>query len=109
MTKPASKPDSKPEPGPKPESGPKPEPGPKPTPAPQPAPPPAAGLDWPALMRAGLSPLHLGGLALKPPEFWALTPAELALMLGQVAAPGMDRARFEALAAMYPDAPARLP
>lgn len=64
---------------------------------------PAPALDWPALMRAGLSPLHQGGLALRPPEFWALTPSELALMLGQTATPAMGRARFEALAAMYPD------
>lgn len=70
---------------------------------PQPALKPAPALDWPALMRAGLSPLHQGGLALRPPEFWALTPSELALMLGQTATPAMGRARFEALAAMYPD------
>ncbi len=35
------------------------------------------GLDWPALMRAGLQ-----GLRLTPDRFWALTPAELQLMLG---------------------------
>lgn len=35
-------------------------------------------LDWPGLMRAGLR-----GLRLSPAQFWALTPAELALMLGQ--------------------------
>jgi len=61
--------------------------------------------DWPALMRAGLAPLHLGGLALRPGDFWALTPAELALMLGRRATPAMGRARFEALAALYPDNP----
>lgn len=33
--------------------------------------------DWPVLMRAGLYDLRL-----KPWEFWALTPAELRLMLG---------------------------
>ncbi|WP_339645812.1 phage tail assembly chaperone, partial [Jannaschia helgolandensis] len=33
--------------------------------------------DWPALMAAGLR-----GLGLKPAEFWALTPAELAFLLG---------------------------
>ena len=34
--------------------------------------------DWPALMRAGMQ-----GLGLKPAEFWALTPMELRLMLGE--------------------------
>lgn len=34
-------------------------------------------LDWPALMRAGLCHLRL-----QPAAFWALTPAELRLMLG---------------------------
>ena len=38
--------------------------------------------DWPGLMRAGLI-----GLRLKPAEFWALTPAELRLMLGEGALP----------------------
>ena len=57
------------------------------------------GLDWPGLMRAGIT-----GLGLKPAEFWALTPAELALMLGIEAGPrGMDRSRLAELAALYPD------
>lgn len=59
----------------------------------------AARFDWPALMRAGLQ-----GLGLAPETFWRLTPAELALMLGD--APGaapMGRARLEALAARFPD------
>ena len=64
-----------------------------------------AAFDWRALLRAGLAPLHRGGLALHPSEFWALTPAELALMLGREARPAMGRARFEALAALYPDSP----
>lgn len=55
-------------------------------------------LDWPALMRAGLSGLHL-----RPDQFWRLTPAELRLMLGQGAAPAMDRAGFDALLRAYPD------
>lgn len=58
-----------------------------------------ARFDWPALMRAGLQ-----GLGLTPEAFWRLTPAELALMLGD--APGqapMGRARLEALAARFPD------
>ncbi|EPX81946.1 rcc01693 family protein [Salipiger mucosus] len=60
-----------------------------------------AGFDWPVLMRAGLR-----GLGLRPWEFWALTPAELRLMLGQEsgAAP-MGRSRLEELVAAFPDAP----
>lgn len=59
----------------------------------------SGGLDWPGLLRAGLH-----GLRLKPAEFWALTPAELALMLGAPkAAPAMGRGAFDALAALYPD------
>lgn len=56
-------------------------------------------IDWPGLMRTGL-----GRLGLRPAEFWALTPAELMLMLG-VGASGapMGRARFEALAQRHPD------
>ena len=55
--------------------------------------------DWPQLMRAGLR-----GLGLKPGEFWALTPAELWLMLGtdSGAAP-LKRARLEDLLKAYPD------
>lgn len=56
--------------------------------------------DWPALMRAGMH-----GLRLRPAEFWALSPAELRLMLGE--APGarpMDRAGLDALLAAWPDA-----
>ena len=61
----------------------------------------AEGLDWPGLMRAGLR-----GLGLRPAEFWALTPAELALMLGQGAGvPPLSRARLADLAARWPDAP----
>ncbi|MCA0940635.1 phage tail assembly chaperone [Salipiger pacificus] len=58
-----------------------------------------SGFDWPALLRAGLR-----GLGLRPAEFWALTPAELRLMLGeQSAAPAMGRARLEELIAAFPD------
>lgn len=63
-----------------------------------------SGLDWPGLMRAGL-----GDLGLKPWEFWALTPAELALMLGvdpMASAGGMNRARLDELLARFPDLPA---
>ncbi len=56
-------------------------------------------LDWPALLRAGLHTLQL-----KPAEFWALTPAELGLMLGLDArALPMNRAELEALSGLYPD------
>ena len=58
-----------------------------------------ASLDWPGLMRAGM--LVLG---LRPHEFWRLTPAELALMLGADGggAP-LTRARLAELAQIYPD------
>lgn len=56
-------------------------------------------MDWAALLRAGVQRLRL-----RPHEFWALTPAEFALMLGQSGgvAP-MGRAELEALLADYPD------
>ncbi|WP_101068945.1 rcc01693 family protein [Roseovarius salinarum] len=56
------------------------------------------GFDWPALMHAGLR-----GLGLRPHEFWALTPAELRLMLGQGGGPPMARAQLDALIRAYPD------
>ncbi|SLN46023.1 hypothetical protein AQS8620_01893 [Aquimixticola soesokkakensis] len=58
------------------------------------------GFDWPALMRVGFR-----GLGLKPAEFWALTPAELLMLLGEGggSAP-LNRARLDELAQMYPDA-----
>lgn len=57
------------------------------------------GLDWPGLMRAGLH-----GLGLRPDQFWTLTPAELALMLGiEAGRPSMTRGRLAELAARYPD------
>jgi len=54
---------------------------------------------WPHLMRAGLHRLHL-----HPDQFWTLTPAELALMLGHGGgrAP-MTRAGLEALEGAFPD------
>lgn len=55
--------------------------------------------DWPGLMRAGIQ-----GLGLKPSDFWALTPAELLLMLGEPGAMApMGRAGLDALAARFPD------
>ncbi|MEL6452021.1 MAG: rcc01693 family protein [Pseudomonadota bacterium] len=60
---------------------------------------PDAGLDWPALMRAGMQ-----GLRLTPEVFWALTPAELQVMLGD---PGQTAPLLsdglEALMAAWPD------
>ena len=57
------------------------------------------GLHWGALLRAGLRDLRLS-----PREFWALTPAELMLMLGlDAAARPLGRAGLEALMAAYPD------
>ena len=60
----------------------------------------AAGFDWPGLMRAGLQ-----GLGLTPDQFWALTPAELLMMLGewQGGSAPMGRAGLDALAARFPD------
>jgi len=59
-----------------------------------------APVDWPALMRAGMR-----GLGLRPHEFWALTPAELELMLGR---PGgvapLVRTRLDELMQAFPDA-----
>ncbi|MGJ8546798.1 MAG: rcc01693 family protein [Sulfitobacter sp.] len=56
-------------------------------------------LDWPMLMRAGLR-----GLGLSPAEFWALTPAELAMKLGAggAGAPLLGDG-LAALMAAYPD------
>ncbi len=54
---------------------------------------------WPKLLRAGLR-----DLGLRPAEFWALTPAELMVMLGREGAAGsLDRAGFDALLAAFPD------
>ncbi len=61
----------------------------------------AHGLDWPGLMRAGMVWLRL-----TPSQFWALTPAELALMLGIEPGGGaqaMTRGRLADLAAKFPD------
>lgn len=59
-------------------------------------------MDWAGLMRAGIT-----GLRLHPDQFWALTPAELSLMLGiGPSAPRMSRDRLAELSARYPDAAA---
>ncbi|WP_341366345.1 rcc01693 family protein [Yoonia sp. BS5-3] len=56
-------------------------------------------LDWPGLMYAGLAILRL-----RPAEFWALTPAELQMMLGLTSKESpMDRSRLDALARAFPD------
>ncbi len=56
-------------------------------------------LDWPSLLHAGLQTLRL-----KPAEFWALTPAELGLMLGlDGRAHPMSRAELDDLSRLYPD------
>ena len=54
--------------------------------------------DWPALMRAGMH-----GLQLTPDQFWALTPAELRIMLGQDGAGALTRGGLSALMARWPD------
>lgn len=61
-------------------------------------------LDWPGLMRAGMAAARSGGLGLTPVAFWALTPAELALILGDpVVARPMGRARLDDLVRQFPD------
>lgn len=56
-------------------------------------------MDWPGLMRLGLRDLRL-----RPAEFWALTPAELLVMLGlEASRPAITRARLAQLARAYPD------
>jgi len=59
-----------------------------------------SGFDWAGLLRAGLHHLRL-----HPDQFWALTPAELALMLG-VSGGGksMNRNRLQDLLQAFPDA-----
>ena len=58
-----------------------------------------SGIDWPGLLRAGL-----GGLGLRPAQFWALTPAELRMMLGPPeGGRPLDRGRLDELMAAFPD------
>ena len=55
--------------------------------------------DWPGLLRKAVRELGL-----KPHEFWALTPAELWLMLGPDAgAMPMARSRLDELVRAFPD------
>ena len=59
----------------------------------------SGGLDWPGMMRLGLQ-----GLRLPPEVFWALTPAELQVMLGQSTGVGpLLRSGLDALMAAWPD------
>lgn len=56
-------------------------------------------MDWPGLMQAGL-----GALRLQPRDFWALTPAELQMMLGKnTAQMPFGRADLDRLQAAFPD------
>lgn len=58
-------------------------------------------VNWPELMRAGMMQLRL-----RPVEFWALTPAELMMMLGHGGGQApMGKARLADLLRAYPDAP----
>ena len=58
-----------------------------------------SGFDWPSLMRVGLR-----GLGLRPAEFWRLTPAEFAFLLGEDSgALPMDRSQLAVLEARFPD------
>ncbi len=55
------------------------------------------GFDWPALLKLGVQ-----GGGLKPQEFWALTPAEVTLLLGLDAVEKpLNRARLEELDRLY--------
>ncbi|WP_298836381.1 rcc01693 family protein [uncultured Roseobacter sp.] len=57
------------------------------------------GLDWPALIRAGIR-----GLGLRPEEFWQLTPAEFQLMLGEPGQSGpLLSGGLQALMDAWPD------
>ncbi len=55
-------------------------------------------IDWAALLRAGVR-----GAGLRVAEFWALTPAELMMILGRGEAAPMTRDRLEALLQAFPD------
>lgn len=59
-----------------------------------------SGFDWSGLMRAGLHHLRL-----HPDQFWALTPVELALMMGVLKGnKPMNRNRLRDLLQDFPDA-----
>jgi len=55
--------------------------------------------DWHALMKAGLI-----GLRLRPDDFWKLTPAEFALLMGNGSQDlPLSRTTMDALLAQFPD------
>lgn len=55
-------------------------------------------MDFAGLLRAAAA------RGVRPAEMWALTPAELMIVLGRGGGPAaMGRARLEELAAAYPD------
>ncbi len=63
-----------------------------------------SAIDFAGLLRAALTPQALGGLGMRPAEFWVLTPIELRLMLGREGGGAlMSRARLDDLIAAYPD------
>ena len=54
--------------------------------------------DWVGLLRSGAR------LGMRPRDFWKLTPAELAFLLGKMdAGAPLSRSRLEELAAAFPD------
>jgi len=56
-------------------------------------------MDWAGLMQTGLHQLRLN-----PRDFWALTPAELQIMLGATGAQApMGRTQLDALLRDFPD------
>lgn len=56
-------------------------------------------MDWAGLLQKGLYQLRL-----TPRDFWALTPAELQIMLGTVGAQApMGRVQLDALLRDFPD------
>jgi uncharacterized phage protein (TIGR02216 family) len=58
-----------------------------------------SGVDWPTLMQMGL-----GGLRLRPHEFWNLTPIEFLLLSGITAdSASTTREALEQLSLQYPD------
>lgn len=56
-------------------------------------------INWPRILGAGLR-----GLGLRPAEFWALTPAELMMMLGVGGGSSpLTRDRLDQLIQAFPD------
>ncbi|WP_106607789.1 rcc01693 family protein [Shimia abyssi] len=58
-----------------------------------------SAFDWPALMKVAFQ-----GLRMEPTRFWALTPAEFAMMLGRSGAlTPLTRSGLDKLLDAYPD------